>query len=151
MDYQEAIETVQDIHDVAEARIKIGDARGVIYITPDKLEDVKTAISALQELQLYKDGKLCLISESVYSKQCDELDAYKQIGTPEEVQEAVKRNKEKKVIEMVHGRHGIFDMGKSYNCPMCGSGLRYRYSVCEPIDNYCAICGQKIDWSEEDD
>ena len=57
MDYREAIETLQDIHDVAESRIKNGDARGVIYIPPDKLEDVKTAISALQELREYKENE----------------------------------------------------------------------------------------------
>ena len=57
MDYQEVIETLQDIHDVAESRIKNGDARGVIYIPPDKLEDVKTAISALQELREYKENE----------------------------------------------------------------------------------------------
>ena len=143
MDYQEAIETVQDIHDVAEARIKIGDARGVIYITPDKLEDVKTAISALQELQLYKDGKLCLISESVYSKQCDELDAYKQIGTPEEVQEAVKKHRCKK-IEIWNGQA---------TCPQCKklfgniSDIKRLISWEMP---YCKFCGQHLDWSEEE-
>lgn len=143
MDYQEAIETVQDIHDVAEARIKIGDARGVIYITPDKLEDVKTAISALQELQLYKDGKLCLISESVYSKQCDELDAYKQIGTLEEVQEAVEKHRCKK-IEIWNGQA---------TCPQCKklfgniSDIKRLISWEMP---YCKFCGQHLDWSEEE-
>ena len=67
MDYQEAIETVQDIHDVAETRIKSGDARGVVYINPNRLADLKNAISAMQDLQQYE-----------------------KIGTLEEVREAVK-------------------------------------------------------------
>ena len=50
----------------------------------------ETAISAMQELQMYKDNKLCLIPEDVYGKQCDELDEYKKLGTIEEVRAAMK-------------------------------------------------------------
>ena len=39
MDYQKAIETLQDIHDVAEVRIKSGDTRGVVYIPSEKIKD----------------------------------------------------------------------------------------------------------------
>lgn len=56
----------------------------------------KTAISAMQELQMYKDGKLCLVPEDVYTRQCEELDEYKQLGTLEEVREAVEKQKRKK-------------------------------------------------------
>ena len=51
------------------------------------------AITALKEIQLYKDGKLCLVPKDVYSKQCCELDAYKEIGTVEECREAVENKK----------------------------------------------------------
>lgn len=61
MDYQESIETLQDIHDVAESRIKNGDARGVVYIPRDKLDDLKTAISAMQELQKQNDD-ICVVT-----------------------------------------------------------------------------------------
>lgn len=83
MNYQEAIKALQ--------------LKGGIEITgnPRKVAEffngVDVAVSAMNELQLYKDGKLCLIPESVYSKQCTELDAYKQIGTLEEVQEALEK------------------------------------------------------------
>lgn len=154
MEYQEAIK-----NHINECRHRVDVIRNHMNTNGDadtdrcleNIQVLETVIFAMNELQMYKDGKLCLIPESVYYKQCTELDAYKQLGTLEEVREAVERNKEKKVIEMVHGVHGIFDMGKSYNCPTCGSGLRYRYSVSEPIDNYCAICGQRIGWSGEDD
>ena len=73
MNYQEAIDTLQDIHDVAETRIKSGDARGVVYINPNRRADLKNAISAMQDLQQYE-----------------------KIGTLEEVREAVEKQKRKK-------------------------------------------------------
>jgi len=54
MTEQEAITTLQDVHDVAECRIKSGDKRGVVYIPPDKLQDFNIAISALKEIQQYQ-------------------------------------------------------------------------------------------------
>ena len=56
----------------------------------ERKEAFDVAISALKEIQLYKDNKLCLVPEDVYSRQCSELDAYKEIGTVEECREAVK-------------------------------------------------------------
>lgn len=73
MNYQEAIDTLQNIHDVAETRIKSGDARGVVYINPNRLADLKNAISAMQELQQYE-----------------------KIGTLEEVREAVEKQRKVK-------------------------------------------------------
>ena len=54
---------------------------------------IEEAIEALKEIQLYKDNKLCLVPEDVYSRQCSELDAYKEIGTVEECREAVANKK----------------------------------------------------------
>lgn len=77
MDYQEAI-------DFFEKELKCNttipltpmlDGKKTIYA-----QYLETAISAMQELKMYKDGKLCLIPEDVYGKQCEELDAYKQLG-----------------------------------------------------------------------
>ena len=58
------------------------------------------AISALKEIQLYKDNKLCLVPEDVYSRQCSKLDAYKEIGTVEECREAVEKQKGMQVSGM---------------------------------------------------
>lgn len=131
MDYQEAIE-----NHIKECRHRIDVIRRHVNTNGDADTDVCN-----------KNIEVLGISISAMQK----LQQYKQLGTLEEVGEAVERHKEIKPIEMVHDSDRIFDMGKSYNCHMCGSGLRYRYSVCEPIDNYCAICGQKIDWSEENE
>ena len=59
----------------------------------ERKETFDIAISALKEIKLYKDGKLCLVPEDVYSRQCSELDAYKEIGTVEECREAVEKLK----------------------------------------------------------
>ena len=83
MDYQKAIEALR-----LEGGVEItGKPRRVAEF----FDGIDVAISALQELKLYKDSKLCLIPESVYSKQCTELDAYKQLGTLEEVREALEK------------------------------------------------------------
>lgn len=78
MDYQEAIKyfgfKIDKYKRIASQRNRFDqsiDNSGL----EEEIEFFETAISAMQELQLYKDGKLCLIPESVYSKQCTELDA----------------------------------------------------------------------------
>ena len=112
MDYQEAIETLQDIYDIAERRIEHGDARGVIYIRMDKLDGVKTAISAMQELQAIHNNGINIerLKDIDFRKQViehinymdymdikDELEEYKQIGTLEEIRnELEKRDNEQK-------------------------------------------------------
>lgn len=94
MDYQEAIKyfefKIDKYKRIASQRNRFDqsiDNSGL----EEEIEFLKIAISTMRELQLYKDGKLCLIPESVYSKQCTELDAYKQLGTPEEVREALEK------------------------------------------------------------
>ena len=59
----------------------------------ERKEAFDVAISALKEIHLYKNNKLCLVPEDVYSRQCSELDTYKEIGTVEECQEAVEKLK----------------------------------------------------------
>ena len=59
----------------------------------DVFAAIDTAIKALKEIQLYEDNKLCLVPEDVYSRQCSELDAYKEIGTVEECREAMANKK----------------------------------------------------------
>lgn len=95
-------------------------------------EVARTAISALKEIQLYKDNGLCLIPEDVYSRQCSELDAYKEIGTVEACREAVEKQKPKKPE---YTSYGISV------CRECGRELKRCY-------DYCPDCGQAIQWDE---
>ena len=109
----------------------------------ERKEAFDVAISALKEIQLYKDNKLCLIPEDVYSRQCSELDAYKEIGTVEECREAVEKQKPKKII--------IRDWNPT-ECPTCGhelsTSLGDGYYKHPTFLKMCPNCGQMIRWSE---
>lgn len=100
----------------------------------DVKESLKTAISALKEIQLYKDNKLCLIPEDVYSRQCSELDAYKEIGTVEECREAMEKQRPKKP----HRNY------KKFSGLWCKCGWYLGQKQCLDI-KYCPNCGQAID------
>lgn len=166
MDYQEAIDALQDIHDVAEARIKSGDARGVVYINPNRLTDLKDAISAMQELQAIHNNGISLerlkdidfrkqVVEHINYMECmdikDELEEYKQIGTLEEVREAVEKQKPKTTTYDGDGYADGTFVWDEWICPRCGTRYDFEYDDYD----YCPNCGQKIDlhadWSEEDD
>ncbi len=78
------------------------------------LKAEEAAIGAMQELQMYRANKLCLIPDTVYQKQCEELDAYKEIGTIEDVRDAIERQEPKKVI---------IKPWSPAVCPRCGKEL----------------------------
>lgn len=101
----------------------------------ERKEAFDVAISALKEIHLYKNNKLCLVPEDVYSRQCSELDAYKEIGTVEECREAVERQKPKP-CEF----YGDEEDGKLL-CPNCGGDL---WDLKECGFNNCPYCGQAI-------
>ena len=62
-------------------------------------EACRIAISTIKEIQLYKDNKLCLVPEDVYSRQCSELDTYKEIGAAEECKAAMDLQKHLKEVD----------------------------------------------------
>lgn len=89
---------------------------------------LKTAISAMQELQQYK-----------------------QLGTLEEVREAVEKQKPKTTTYDGDGYADGTFVWDEWICPRCGTRYDFEYDDYD----YCPNCGQKIDlhadWSEEDD
>ena len=101
---------------------------------PAYMNTMDMAIEAFKEIQLYKDNKLCLIPEDVYSRQCSELDAYKEIGTVEECREAVEKQKAKK-------SHRNY---KKFSGLWCKCGWYLGQKQCLDI-KYCPNCGQAID------
>ena len=114
-------------------------------IFSDRLDCIDYAISAIKELQMYKDNKLCLVPEDVYSRQCCELDAYKEIGTVEECREAVEKQKPKEPT-VLKQRYS-----DSYNCPKCGRSLILKCGTDWFGGQHyksCPNCGQAIRWDE---
>ena len=81
---EEAIEILEEVKELDDTMYAYNTAY---------MNALDMAIEALKEIQLYKDNKLCLIPEDVYSRQCSELDAYKEIGTVEECRKAVVNKK----------------------------------------------------------
>ena len=112
-------------------------------------ESLDMAISALKEIQLYKDNKLCLVPEDVYSRQCSELDTYKEIGTVEECLEAREKQKPKapkdelKINPVIdcNGAYVDADTTVYLLCPNCGEMV----GIDENVDKFCRECGQAID------
>lgn len=76
-----------------------------------------------------------------------ELQEYKQLGTLEEVREAVEKQRTKKPTYDGDGYapDGTF-VWDEWICPKCGN----RYEVDYDDYDYCPKCGQHIDWSEEE-
>lgn len=101
-------------------------------------EALNVAISAMQELQLYKDTGLTPDQlreiDKLYSEQAKELGEYKKLGTLDEVMGAVEKRKKTKPCAS----------NRCYVCPNCGlvTSLKIKH-------NYCDACGQHIDWGEE--
>ena len=135
MTKQEAIEILEEVKELDDT---------MYAYNPVYMNALDMAIEALKEVQLYKDNKLCLIPEDVYSRQCSELDAYKEIGTVEECREAVEKQKPKKII--------IRDWNPT-KCPTCGhelsTSLGDGYYKHPTFLKRCPKCGQMIRWSED--
>ena len=114
-------------------RLKTEEQRYGKEFVKEYFDDIDFAISALKEIQLYKDGKLCLVPKDVYSKQCCELDAYKEIGTVEECREAVEKQNHMEI-------KAIEDM--CFECPKCKELVAHDDGW--NTYNYCPNCGQKL-------
>lgn len=71
----------------------------------------------------------------------EELMEYKQIGTLEEVRDAVERQTAKKPKGDLHSV-------PHYRCPNCNNTVKLYQNSGK--DEICKWCGQVIDWSEED-
>ena len=141
MDYKEAYEilhpdtTIQKLAEIEYYGGFAGQQKAIEAVN----EACVVACEAILELQLYKENKLCLIPEDVYSKQCTELDEYKQLGTLEEVKEAVEKQKKVKVIKAYDS-----DVDSHWcSCGNCTKGLCWEHGI---KINYCHECGQKLDW-----
>lgn len=148
MDYQEAIKEAEeqiDIYKSTALKRKKFDPQIDNRIIENKIEFFKTAISAMQEMQMYKENQLCLIPEDVYKRQCEELDEYKKLGTVGEFRVLIKQNTPD-IPDNIECRDNV-NGGIIYKvglCPRCGERNT-------SISQYCRECGQAIDLGEENE
>mgnify|MGYP005804111725 CR=1 FL=1 len=126
MKKQETIEILEEVKELDDT---------MYAKNPAYMNAMDMAIEALKEIQLYKDNKLCLVpKKDVYSRQCSELDAYKEIGTVEECREAVEKQKPNKP----HRNY------KKFSGLWCKCGWYLGQKQCLDI-KHCPNCGQAID------
>ena len=144
MDYQKNIEALR-----LEGGIEItGKSRRVAEF----FDGLDVAISAMQELQEYKqfgtledliklkERELSGVELAKIACSLNLLEKYNQLGTLDEVREAVEKRKAKKPKGDLHSV-------PHYRCPNCNSTVKlYQNSV---KDEICRWCGQVIDWGEE--
>lgn len=72
-------------------------------------------------------------------KALEEIQQYREIGTVEECREA--REKQKALSPVTYTGTNRAD------CSVCGATVR---GIGKPFGNWCANCGQKLDWSEKE-
>jgi hypothetical protein len=146
------------------------------------MEDLEMAIKALEEVQRWHTSEINPNIKNEFANtstqichNCDhkdeyieeleaEVEEYRTIGTPEELQEMKKdfaealsdwrqyrkigtleecrAAVEKQTDEKPTAVLGTFG-GTDYECKNCGSDVRYG-------DEYCRWCGWKLDWSDEE-
>ena len=106
-----------------------------IWNQMDKVEEeaIAVAIKALEELNLYKQNRLCLIPSNVYEKQCEELDKLKAKATP------------LKPLYSDYDDNG-YDEIIPYKavCPKCLH--EFEFGTWNDEDNHHCVCGQRMDW-----
>lgn len=90
-----------------------------------------------------------MTNREAYERDCNELERYRAIGTVEECQEAVAKQKAQKpdiytdTRNMVDLHGNVYaEQANVYLCPTCESFIDY---VGNNIFHYCPVCGQAID------
>lgn len=106
------------------------------------------AIEILEEIELMDDSIYAY--NSAYMEALEmaitalkEIQQYREIGTVEECQEAVEKQKPKK--PRLNYKPKFF--GKAtYTCPKCGNICLEKFANERQNNNYCWDCGQAIQW-----
>ena len=117
------------------------EARKLLH--PDTTRDAIWKIADKQEA-IKKINEACVIACDAI----DELQEYKQLGTLEEVRDAVEKQKGKHPYLSGDGYADGKMVYDTYECPNCGE----EYEIDLDDYDYCPRCGQHMvrDWSEEE-
>ena len=134
---KQALEEIQQYREMnRKLREKYGDCDGLLEMAVEGLcKHSGVDIGSPKKSRLLTDEDV------------DKWDAYKAIGTVEECREAVAKQEAERIE---YETNAVFSNGFSHyrmgKCPICDN----RYNSNDEI-NYCSKCGQKLDWSEEDE
>ena len=136
MDYKKAIEVLAN--EIGCVDLDTNN-RGYINESEQKFMDAcNTAISAMEELQEYHKTGLSFkqVADTIFELGATKrvLGHYQQLGTLEEVREAVEKQRK---VKPEDGEY----------CPICHTFLKDEDDV---LGFYCMNCGKAIDWSEEE-
>ena len=94
-----------------------------------------------------RNGLECKVMIDIAIKAMEEVQEYRKIGTVEECREVIEKTKAKKPDYEGNGYadgHMVYD---TWICPNCG----VKYEVDYEQYDFCPDCGQKIDWSDENE
>lgn len=117
---KKAIETMRLV-EIAEVQ----DEEGMVIDAGAEMQrDIETAISAMQELEKYRE-----------------------LGTLEECHEAIEKQNSKPPYYEGDGYADGYPVYDTWICPYCGQDFEVEYDEYE----YCPNCGQHIDWGEENE
>lgn len=132
-------ETIQEL----ESRISPYDTCKADF---DANEAIKTAIKALEEVQQYRAiGTPEELQEMKkdFAEALSDWRQYRKIGTLEECRAAVEKQTAKKVKSISQVKDGDSYVGLIGRCPCCGD-------ILEEDTVYC-VCGQRLDWRASDE
>lgn len=110
-----------------------------IVSSEENIKDITVIINALEEIQQYRaigTPEELQDMKSNYFEALSDWRQYRKIGTLEECRAAVEKQTAKKVM---HNKKVNI-----YFCPICERKCNYMHSL------YCSGCGQKLDWSDEE-
>lgn len=91
------------------------------------------------DIEVYPEALIALFYRNLWAMADlrETLKRYEDLGTVEELQQAIEKHTAKKVIKIDSGVH---DYEWDSKCPTCGNYL-------DDDEHHCE-CGQKLDWSE---
>ena len=145
-----------------EASIDLAKMCTQNYERKNEIQGYEMAINALEEIQQYRaigtpeelqtmkeHGGFTGVELANIAAMQMKLKEYRAIGTPEECQAAMEKQTAKKVISFEYHNGTI-----NYGCPVCKWKIISKINgewCCGTFNEYCDRCGQKLDWSDEDE
>lgn len=112
----------------------------------------KLAIQALEEVQQYREigtPEELQDMKSNYFEALSDWRQYRKIGTLEECRTAIEKQIPKKPRKTDSYR-GVLKKAYAYVCPTCGNARLEKYMNERQNTVFCWDCGQKLDWSDEE-